>query len=253
MRNVLKFCVYRGLLVIRDVLTPLMRFSEVSILCYHSVSDAPHDTAVSKKNFEAQLQMFRDKGYVFASLADIERWMKGESHMPRRAVVLTFDDGYSDFETIVLPLLERFNAPATVFVVGDGAASRVGLGNTIPLLDNAGVQRVGTHRLVTVGYHSRTHADLTKLSDRDLQEEVTSPFRAAYIAYPGGKHDERVHEAARAAGYRAALSIRPGLVHRADNMFALTRNVITQDMSLEYVRLRATMAIQWYRSIIQAL
>jgi len=54
-----------------------------------------------------------------ATIIPIDRlvdWLAGDGTLPPDAVVVTFDDGYCDIDTTVLPLLERFDAPATVYV-----------------------------------------------------------------------------------------------------------------------------------------
>jgi peptidoglycan/xylan/chitin deacetylase (PgdA/CDA1 family) len=67
--------------------------------------------------------------------------------------------------------------------------------------------------------HTRSHRDLTILSAGELREELEGSRReleilvespVAYLAYPFGRYNDLVIEAARAAGYRAAFSVLPG-------------------------------------------
>jgi peptidoglycan/xylan/chitin deacetylase (PgdA/CDA1 family) len=89
----------------------------VAILGYHRVCNGmpdPLGLSVSPANFEAHLSAIARLGQPMrlaeaaASIAD--------GRVPRRAVVLTFDDGYADNLHTVLPLLERRGIPATMFV-----------------------------------------------------------------------------------------------------------------------------------------
>ena len=88
------------------------------ILGYHRVATPPFDPfglAVSPENFAQQLEVLRRMGRLLrpAVLADgIEL-----GRLPRRGVLLTFDDGYADMITTVKPLLERYDLPAVSFVV----------------------------------------------------------------------------------------------------------------------------------------
>jgi peptidoglycan/xylan/chitin deacetylase (PgdA/CDA1 family) len=49
-------------------------------------------------------------------LSAVVDWVRGEGSLPDDAVAITFDDGYANFATEALPILERYDAPATVFV-----------------------------------------------------------------------------------------------------------------------------------------
>jgi len=87
------------------------------ILMYHRIGDAeadPWGLCVSPRNFAEHLAVLRDVGtpLTLAALgAAHERRM-----IPRRGIVVTFDDGYADNLRTAKPLLERYDVPATVFV-----------------------------------------------------------------------------------------------------------------------------------------
>ena len=88
------------------------------ILMYHRVAVPPAadpwTLCVSPERFDAQLRSLRR----FADLVPLERLP--EAMRVRRggrpAVALTFDDGYHDNLTAAKPILERHDAPATVFL-----------------------------------------------------------------------------------------------------------------------------------------
>ena len=95
------------------------------ILLYHRVYDLESDPwgiSVSPKHFAEQLSVLQEHFRVI-SLSDLlENLDRG--HLPRGAVVLTFDDGYSDNLHYAKPLLERFEAPATLFVASGAVNGR---------------------------------------------------------------------------------------------------------------------------------
>lgn len=70
----------------------------------------------SISDFEAILSFFRRKGYQFVTL---DAALQNLRQMPRGAapfVAMTFDDGYRSNIELALPVMERFSAPATIFV-----------------------------------------------------------------------------------------------------------------------------------------
>lgn len=67
--------------------------------------------------FERQLSHLARNGYRTVSLDEVVRWMNGDGALPDRAVALTIDDGRRSTFSVGLPLLERYDAVATAFVI----------------------------------------------------------------------------------------------------------------------------------------
>lgn len=103
------------------------RFVEcaVAILMYHSVMDDPqahayslgdiiHSTATFRKHME-----LIGRSYHPVTLDDVLLFVSGEKHLPPRAVVVTFDDGYADNAEVVAPVLERYGIPGVFYLTVD--------------------------------------------------------------------------------------------------------------------------------------
>lgn len=92
--------------------------SEVVILLYHRIFDLPSDPhllSVHPDHFTEHLK-YLSEHYPILTLKQLAKALK-ERHLPKRVVVLTFDDGYADNLWNAKPLLQRYGVPATVFVV----------------------------------------------------------------------------------------------------------------------------------------
>jgi len=94
------------------------------ILTYHRVAEAttdPWELCVLPDRFEEQLETLRRRNVRILAMSELIKLLEAENPPPR-AVVITFDDGYADNLLRAKPALQRFEAPATIFV----SASYVG-------------------------------------------------------------------------------------------------------------------------------
>lgn len=86
--------------------------NNINILLYHRVINIEPDTwklAVTPEHFEEQIRFLKEH-YSIIGFDDDWREVKEKS------VIITFDDGYFDFYQYVVPILEKYHVPATVFV-----------------------------------------------------------------------------------------------------------------------------------------
>src|SRR5512140_1328532 len=87
------------------------------ILVYHRVAPSrtdPFGLCVSAERFDAQLRLLRRHANPLPLAELVARARRGT--LPPRSVALTFDDGFPDTLEDALPLLQRHDVPATVFV-----------------------------------------------------------------------------------------------------------------------------------------
>ncbi|MDD2707179.1 MAG: polysaccharide deacetylase family protein [Verrucomicrobiae bacterium] len=87
------------------------------ILLYHRVAEDPVDAqllCVSRENFAAHLQLLKQQFRVVGLHDLLQEASRGE--LRPNTVALTFDDGYLDVLTAAVPLLEKFQLPATIFI-----------------------------------------------------------------------------------------------------------------------------------------
>lgn len=90
-------------------------------LCYHDVEDDAADErylSVRTSAFNDQIAWLHDNGYTAINVQQIFDARNGGKPLPDKAVLLTFDDGFSSFYTRVYPLLKAYNWPALWSPVG---------------------------------------------------------------------------------------------------------------------------------------
>ena len=96
------------------------RKNHLLILAYHGVSvDDEHvwnpDLYISPENFRSRMQALKDYGCNVLPLTDALQRLE-DGTLPTCSVVLTFDDGASDFHSRAFPILREFGFPATVYL-----------------------------------------------------------------------------------------------------------------------------------------
>jgi peptidoglycan/xylan/chitin deacetylase (PgdA/CDA1 family) len=107
-----------------DLLESLDRTREpvLSVLMYHRVGSETHTPqldpsllSATPAEFERQVEYLASKRRVL-SLDELLEVRRGRMELPRRAVAVTFDDGYRDFAEHAWPALRRHGVSATLFV-----------------------------------------------------------------------------------------------------------------------------------------
>lgn len=161
------------------------------ILAYHRVADLDFvdprhdDWNVPPAVFERQLLALMACADI-VPLTDLLPRCQNSTTAGRPAVALTFDDGYANFHSQVLPLLRRYQVPATVFVVTSLIGSEgpppfdswsVKHGNRLDSeawrpMNWAELKECAASGLVAIGGHSHEHLKATDLSPRELADEA---------------------------------------------------------------------------------
>lgn len=244
-KNILKKMLTYSLLFWRHLTSPLFSYQEISVLCYHALDDSGLSYTISKEGFIRHITYLRRYGYYFSKPREILRYIEGDDTLPKKTVLLTFDDGYASTYDAFLHLRE-YKIPMTVFLVGEFYESTKERENELPGLDETKRLEMSQSGLVTFGYHGNRHKMLDTLSGQSLKQEVKSD--CDLFAYAGGHTSTEAIDAVKDSGYSAAFSISPGLIHRGDNAFRIKRNVITRDMGMLDFAVLVTMANDWYQT-----
>lgn len=176
------------------------------ILMYH-VIDSPSGpypyVYVSEYNFEQQIKYLYDNGYTFLYPEEISL-----ADNMKKAVVITFDDGYAQTYQKAFPVLKKYNAKATLFMVSDCIGKEnYCTSDQLFEMSDSGVFRIYSH--------TQNHDRLSELSDDRIAEEFSVSNDAIYnitkrevtaVAYPYGSFNDAVLRQARRY-YKEAFSV----------------------------------------------
>ena len=198
-----------GALGAEALLGPL-RQDAVYILCLHHVAPVPKGDGalyLAPDAFHELLEELRKEGVPCLSLEAFRQWRGGFRALPPVSVLLTFDDGYEDNATELLPILQSFDVPATIFVVG----ANVGAPGRLSAAQMATLEESG---LVHFGSHTQHHRDLRGLSAAQLTEEFAGSRKflegllggsVDVLSYPNGRNGPAIRRMAAKSGYALAF------------------------------------------------
>jgi peptidoglycan/xylan/chitin deacetylase (PgdA/CDA1 family) len=226
----------------------------MTILCYHSVhADWSSPLSIAPDDFIAQAAWIARRRTVVPVQVAITR-MSRSGRLPAGMTAITFDDGFVDNLETVAPVLARRQLPWTLFVV---AQTLTPTGQAVDWVDTpppwtlrtlSADQVLELHRGgVHIGSHSWAHRDLTRLGysecvrdlrqSRELLEDLlhtTVPL----LAYPRGRHNAMVRQAAAAAGYTHALALPQQ--HERVGRYAVPRVGVFPGNTLATLRLKSS-------------
>lgn len=221
------------------------------VLLYHHVGPTRAGIAssltVSPERFAGQLAWLRRRGFVTLSITDLAGRVEQDLPLPRRSVLITFDDGYADLAEYAFPAIRDAGMRATVFVVtariaGTNTWDEALSGGNERLLSGTQV-RSWSRAGIDFGAHTRTHADLTRLSEVDLESEMLGSKRdleglldrdVEAFAYPWGLVDARAHALA-ARNFVLAFVDQEGRNARAADRHLLRRSMVqARDTRLDF-------------------
>lgn len=206
--------------------------ARVPILMYHYVEyvQDKNDTKRIALNttpwtLENEIKTLVDAGYTFMTHKELSDVLNGKTRLPPKPVVLTFDDGYRDFYTDAYPILKKYQAKATQYVISGFLGDRNHLlVNQLQEIANDGLVEIGAHTVYHVwlkGQAVKTMIDEVSQSKIALQKLIHQPVVS--FAYPFGAFDQHALDVVRNLGFYSAVSTIPGVEQKREQRYFLYR------------------------------
>ena len=197
----------------------------VLVLEYHMVNDQEDDVcAVTTADFKQQLDYLAEQGYQPISLLDFMKAKKGKFTLPEKPVVLTFDDGYIDNYTVLLPILEERQLKGTVFMV----TNAIGQDGYL----SWGQLREMQARGMEIGSHTANHLPLDTMSQAQIEDEIklsklilewNGIHTVYFLSYPNGIYNDTAVKALADSEYLGAVTGHAGYNAFATDTYLLQR------------------------------
>ena len=230
MKKIIILSVFLGVLIFGVWFVSTEYLYVVPILKYHHIDEVIHKDSptVLVENFQNQMKYIHDKGYNVISLDELVQAINNDRKLPRNSVAITIDDGYDNNYSHAYPIFKKYNFPVTIFVISDwmGKEGYLSWEEILEMNKNN----------ISFGAHTRTHAYLPELKDKELTYEIHGSKRyietklnaeVRYFCYPIGGFSDKIIQFVRAAGYKGACATNRGKGRFNKNIYALKRVKIT--------------------------
>ncbi|MGB0466462.1 MAG: polysaccharide deacetylase family protein [Pontibacterium sp.] len=201
------------------------------ILMYHMVTEHRDGAKFNKLRvrpaaFDSQIGWLSENGYYFALMSELVN----PDALPPKTVVLTFDDGFEDNFIHAHPVLLKYNAKATLYLVQDRfdrdwSVSKKAHHNSGELKDETKLTDAQVRQMLDsgcweLGGHTRTHVNLSRLNQAEKIQEISGSKQAleqkfdtqlSSFAYPFGIYDLLDTDIVQQAGFDTAVTTVEGI------------------------------------------
>lgn len=210
--------------------------NKVPILTYHSIDESGSVISTAPEVFRRQMRHLSENDYHVVSLETLVKSVIENKTSSPKTVALTFDDGFQNFYTTAFPVLEQYGFKATVFLVTDCCDNQnvweadspdIPTSKLLSWTEIKELHKCG----IEFGSHTRTHPDLTRISNAAATREITESKAAienalgaevTTFAYPYGRFNTAVRAIA-GKTFAAACSTNLGKIGRTSDFFSLER------------------------------
>ena len=220
---------------------PSISNKKTRIMMYHMISDQivhskKSGLRVSEQMFEKHLKYFVENNWKFIKMSALSEYADDE-----KVVAITFDDGYLDNYKTAFPLLKKYNACATLFLVidrhdNDWSVKKNSKHNTGILakeekLSDDQIKEMIDSNIFELGGHTITHPFLPNLTIDEKEIEMIScknileekfDTKITSFAYPFGIYSEEDIKIIRNSCFESAVTTNEG-VASMDSIYELKR------------------------------
>jgi len=216
----------------------ILKANACTILIYHKVGDnRTPSTNVSIETFKKQMQYLIENHYKIIPLKKLVNLIEKKKDLPKKCVVITFDDGYKSIFENAFPIIKRYKIPASVFIPTEAVEKHYP--------DYLTLRQIKIMQQCNIDFQSHSYSHprfinppegLTKEEYKnwikdDLQKSIE--FFKKYLGYkpyafaiPYGDYNETVIESAKKLGFKAILTQDATALNKNTPLWLLPRQPI---------------------------
>jgi peptidoglycan/xylan/chitin deacetylase (PgdA/CDA1 family) len=211
---------------------------QVPILVYHSVRPHIKKESVYQDFYDitpellrGHLEYLKENRYETISFGMLADYFDTGATLPKKSVILSFDDGWKNQYEYAFPLLKEFGATATFFVF----TNAINRGNHLTWEQLREMRDAG----ISIEAHTKMHPYLVKITDpKKLVNEISGSkkileeelgLHITSFAYPFGTYDDAVVAEVKNSGFRTARTLRGGIEQSESERYVLRASLVTDN------------------------
>ncbi len=180
--------------------------------------------SVSPEIFRQQMEYLKQEGYVPVSITQLNDFFDKSIPLPRKSILITFDDGYEDLYIYGYPILKEFGFNATAFIP-------TGLLQNPGYLTWQNIHELADSTVFYIANHTWSHKSVAstpvtiaqEISTAELHLEQNNLNSQKVFAYPYGSMNHSAVEYLNTHHYTLAFSTQPGSILCKRQRLALPR------------------------------
>ncbi|HJF33861.1 MAG TPA: polysaccharide deacetylase family protein [Sporosarcina psychrophila] len=221
--------------------------SGIPVLMYHDLVRSKIDQNASileVQKFKEQMDYLKKNGWTTITPQQLELWVTKKSALPKKSVLITFDDGYKSTIDLAYPILKKHGFKATSFLI----TSRIDRPNVVTEMDIIQTQDVYSYQNHTHLFHMfnsftnlslfqyeselAIYEDIQQAND-SIEQILGEDYRVMAHAYPYGKRSLAAIHALKSSGITSAYTIDEGNVFQGDSLYELKRQRVHSNMNIK--------------------
>ena len=225
--------------VIENNNSDLESATSIAVLNYHFVINKeagedkicePSSICHTDTQFDSHIKYIIDSGFYTITMKELEMFIDGKINLPKKSVSITIDDGWFVYRAI--PILEKYNAMGTLFLIGSLAPVSDYASNNLEIHSHTW----NLHNISTCseGRSALLCYDKNKLVE-DLKKSRENLNNTTYFCYPFYEYNNHAIESLKEAGFTMALTGGNNKVTRGIDKFKVPRYVIYNTTTVDSI------------------
>lgn len=222
---------------------------KVAVLGYHSFYKDKSELIEESEfindinSFEKQMKYLHDHNYKTLTLDEFYKWKKDELKIPRKSVLITFDDGYLSNYMYAFDILKKYDMNGVVFFIGKNAEEGKEEGTIYDYMSFEIINRC-REEYPNIEFASHSYdlhiSGVANISKEDLDKdtkEMSKQGNFEYFAYPYGIYSDDMIDVLKNNNYKLAFGFgykdnKHKKASKKDNDYLIPRLNISNYMSL---------------------